>query len=188
MENKLNGQIAIITGASSGIGAGCAMELAKAGATVIVNYPAAKSKEKTDRIIDQINASGGKASGYQCDVSKEDEVIRMFADTVKQFGTVDILINNAGCSFTNVFRLTDSFLRNKLEKILHIFFAIPVFFINGSGNCAGRDTVDPDLSRSKLLCNGFHHQHHSAFRRCIIYMSRPRYYFMNAAHADYFTN
>ena len=96
MENKLNGQIAIITGASSGIGAGCAMELAKAGATVIVNYPAAKSKEKTDRIIDQINASGGKASGYQCDVSKEDEVIRMFADTVKQFGTVDILINNAG--------------------------------------------------------------------------------------------
>ena len=96
MENKLNGQIAIITGASSGIGAGCAMELAKAGATVIVNYPAAKSKEKTDRIIDQINASGGKASGYQCDVSKEDEVIRMFADTVKQFGTVDILINNPG--------------------------------------------------------------------------------------------
>lgn len=96
MSNKLNGQVAIVTGASSGIGAGCAIELAKAGATVVVNYPAAKSKEKAHKITDNINAEGGKAIGYQCDVSKEDEVIRMFADTVKQFGTVDILINNAG--------------------------------------------------------------------------------------------
>lgn len=96
MSNKLNGQVAVVTGASSGIGAGCAVELAKAGATVVVNYPAAKSKEKAYKIIDNINAAGGKAIGYQCDVSKEDEVIRMFADMVKQFGTVDILINNAG--------------------------------------------------------------------------------------------
>ena len=96
MENKLKGQIAIVTGASSGIGAGCAAELAKEGATVVVNYPAAKSKEKADKIIEGINSAGGKAVGYQCDVSKEDEVMRMFADTVKQFGTVDILINNAG--------------------------------------------------------------------------------------------
>jgi glucose 1-dehydrogenase len=93
---KLKDQIAIVTGASSGIGAGCAIELAAAGATVVINYPAARSVEKTQKIVDQISAAGGKAVMFQADVSKEEEVMAMFRHTIAQYGTVDILINNAG--------------------------------------------------------------------------------------------
>lgn len=96
MDKKLKGQIAIVTGASSGIGAGCAKELAQAGATVIVNYPVISSKEMAEKVVAEIAANGGSAISYQADVSKEDQVQNMFADIVKQFGTVDILINNAG--------------------------------------------------------------------------------------------
>lgn len=96
MEQKLKGQIAIITGASSGIGAGCAVELARSGATVVVNYPIAQAKEMAEKVVASIAAEGGRAITYKCDVSKEAEVKQMFADTIKQFSTVDILINNAG--------------------------------------------------------------------------------------------
>jgi glucose 1-dehydrogenase len=96
MEQKLKDQVAIITGASSGIGEGCAKEMAKAGATVIINYPMPAAKPMADAVVQDITAAGGKAISYQCDVSKEDEVIKMFADVVAQFGTVDILLNNAG--------------------------------------------------------------------------------------------
>lgn len=96
MEKKLKDQVAIITGASSGIGAGCAKSLAAEGAIVVVNYSSAKTKEKADKVLEQITTAGGKGISYQCDVSKEDEVVKMFAEVIKQFGTVDILINNAG--------------------------------------------------------------------------------------------
>jgi glucose 1-dehydrogenase len=96
MDKKLKGQVAIVTGASSGIGAGCAKELAQAGATVIVNYPVISSKEMAEKVVEEIAANGGSAISYQADVSKEDQVQNMFADIVKQFGTVDILVNNAG--------------------------------------------------------------------------------------------
>ncbi|MEO6719177.1 MAG: SDR family oxidoreductase [Ferruginibacter sp.] len=97
MENrKLEGQIAIVTGASSGIGAGCAKEMAKAGATVVVNYPVPGAKEMAEAVVNDINSNGGMAMSYQCDVSKEDEVIKMYADVVATYGTVDILVNNAG--------------------------------------------------------------------------------------------
>ncbi|MBS1577179.1 MAG: SDR family oxidoreductase [Bacteroidetes bacterium] len=96
MEQILKGQIAIVTGASSGIGAGCAKALANAGAIVIVNYPFDGAAAAAQAVADEIKKNGGSANIYKCDVSKEDEVINMFADTVKQFGTVDILINNAG--------------------------------------------------------------------------------------------
>src|SRR5688500_13876077 len=96
MKQKLEGQIAIVTGASSGIGAGCAKELAKAGATVVVNYPVASAKEMAMKVVEEIAANGGSAITYQCDVSKEADVQNMFDDVIGQFGTVDILINNAG--------------------------------------------------------------------------------------------
>jgi len=96
MDQKLKGQIAIVTGASSGIGAGCAKELAKAGATVVVNYPIPQGKEMAQKVADEIAANGGSAIVYKCDVSKEDEVKQMFGDVINQFGTVDILVNNAG--------------------------------------------------------------------------------------------
>ncbi|MDX2046867.1 MAG: SDR family oxidoreductase [Chitinophagaceae bacterium] len=96
MEQKLKGQVAIVTGASSGIGAGCAKEMSKAGATVVVNYPVPGAREMADAVVNDISSNGGIAISYQCDVSKEDQVQKMFADVVKQFGTVDILVNNAG--------------------------------------------------------------------------------------------
>jgi glucose 1-dehydrogenase len=96
MKRKLEGQIAIVTGASSGIGAGCARELAKAGATVVVNYPVASTRAMAEQVVNEIAANGGTAISYQADVSKEDQVQHMFADVIGRFGTVDILVNNAG--------------------------------------------------------------------------------------------
>jgi glucose 1-dehydrogenase len=96
MQQKLQDQVAIITGASSGIGAGCAREMAKAGAVVVINYPIVQGKAMADTVVEEIVAAGGRAISYKCDVSKEEEVQMMFADVIKQFGTVDILVNNAG--------------------------------------------------------------------------------------------
>jgi glucose 1-dehydrogenase len=96
MQNKLKDQIAIVTGASGGIGAGCAAELAAAGATVVVNYPKATSKEKAEQVVSGITIAGGKAISFQCDVTVETEVLEMFKTVIQKFGTVDILINNAG--------------------------------------------------------------------------------------------
>lgn len=95
-KRKLEGQVAIITGSSSGIGAGCAREMAIAGATVVVNYPVPGAKEMAEAVVNDINSNGGMAISYKCDVSKEDEVVSMFKDVIARFGTVDILVNNAG--------------------------------------------------------------------------------------------
>lgn len=96
MDKVLQGQIAIITGASSGIGAGVAGSLAQAGATVVINYPTASSLPAAEAVLKGITDAGGAGMTAQCDVSQEDQVSRMFADVVSQYGTVDILINNAG--------------------------------------------------------------------------------------------
>lgn len=96
MEISLKNQVAVITGASSGIGAGVAKSLASAGATVVVNYPFEGSMEQANTVLKEIIDGGGKGIIYQCDVSKEDQVVKMFQDLVSQLGTVDILINNAG--------------------------------------------------------------------------------------------
>ena len=96
MKSKLEKQIAIITGASSGIGAGVAREMAREGATVVVNFPLPSTKEMAQGVVDEIVDNGGNAITYQCDVSKEDQVKQMFSDIVTQYGTVDILVNNAG--------------------------------------------------------------------------------------------
>lgn len=96
MEISLKDQVALITEASSGIGAGVAKSLASAGATVVVNYPFEGSMEQANSVLKEIIDAGGKGIIYQCDVSKEDEVVKMFQDIVSELGTVDILINNAG--------------------------------------------------------------------------------------------
>jgi len=93
---KLQGQVAIVTGGDSGIGAGVAKALAAEGAHVIVNHSSAHSIEKGDTIVSEIITDGGSAIRYQCDVSNEEEVVEMFAGTIKDCSTIDILVNNAG--------------------------------------------------------------------------------------------
>ena len=91
----LKGQNALVTGANSGIGEGMARELAARGANVVVNYVV--QPEVASRIVDEINAAGGgKAIAIKADVSKEDDVRGMFADAIKQFGTLDVVCSNAG--------------------------------------------------------------------------------------------
>lgn len=96
MKNRLLNQVAIITGANSGIGAGVAMEMAGEGATVILNYPFVEARKMADEIAEKINLSGNRAFTYQADVSNETEVMEMFSWTIRKFGTLDILVNNAG--------------------------------------------------------------------------------------------
>ncbi|HEY9004410.1 MAG TPA: SDR family oxidoreductase [Mucilaginibacter sp.] len=91
---SLQGQIALVTGADSGIGQGVSLELAKAGAKVIINH--VDAHEVAQLTVDEIKAAGGEAYAIHADVSKEDEVKAMFAETFQQYGTVDILVNNAG--------------------------------------------------------------------------------------------
>jgi glucose 1-dehydrogenase len=90
----LRGQRAIVTGASSGIGAGIARALAAADAKVIVNYVG--SSNSAIALVDEITALGGEALAVRADVSREDEVEALFASAVRHFGSVDILVNNAG--------------------------------------------------------------------------------------------
>ena len=94
MTKKLQGQIALVTGASSGIGAGVAKALATEGASVVINY--SSSPEKAEKVLNEIKEKGGDGYTIKADVSNEKEVIDMFQQTIKRFGTVDILVNNAG--------------------------------------------------------------------------------------------
>lgn len=96
MEISLHNQVAIITGASSGIGTGIAKSLASAGATVVINHSSPRSHDEAEAVLKEITDTGGKGITYQCDVSQEDQVVKMFQDVVSQLGTVDILVNNAG--------------------------------------------------------------------------------------------
>jgi glucose 1-dehydrogenase len=91
---KLEGQVAIVTGASSGIGAGVAKALAAEGAHTIINY--SSSPDKAEKVLAEIKSAGGNSSIFKADVSNENEVVAMFQQTIQQYGTVDILVNNAG--------------------------------------------------------------------------------------------
>ena len=91
---RLTGKVAVVTGASKGIGAGIARSFGEAGASVVVNY--ASSRAGAEHVVAQIKAAGGKAIAVQGDVSKATEVQRLFAETTKSDGSIDILVNNAG--------------------------------------------------------------------------------------------
>jgi 3-oxoacyl-[acyl-carrier protein] reductase len=94
MSKKLLGKVAVVTGASKGIGAAIAKHLAAEGASVVVNY--SSSKEGADRVVNEIKNEGGKAIAVQANVAKPADVERLFAETKKAFDKLDILVNNAG--------------------------------------------------------------------------------------------
>jgi 3-oxoacyl-[acyl-carrier protein] reductase len=133
MENsgKLNGKVALVTGASKGIGAGIAKAYANQGATVIVNY--ASNKNDADKVVQEITANGGKAIAIQGNVEKSADVKRIFEEIVNAFGTLDILVNNAGIySFASIDDITEEsfhnmFNINVLGSILTIQQALKIF-------------------------------------------------------------
>lgn len=133
MENsgKLNGKVALITGASKGIGAGIAKAYANQGATVVVNY--ASNKNDADKVVQEITANGGKAIAIQGNVEKSADVKRIFEEIVKAFGKLDILVNNAGVySFAGIDDITEEsfhhmFNINVLGSILTIQQAVKLF-------------------------------------------------------------
>jgi 3-oxoacyl-[acyl-carrier protein] reductase len=91
---KLTGKVAVVTGASKGIGAAIAKHLAAEGAAVVVNYAA--SKTGADKVVAEITGAGGQAIAVQGDVSKKGDIDRLFAETKKAYGLLDVLVNNAG--------------------------------------------------------------------------------------------
>jgi 3-oxoacyl-[acyl-carrier protein] reductase len=110
---RLTGKVAVVTGASKGIGAGIAKELAAQGASVVVNY--ASSKEGADKVVAEIVKAGGKAVAIGGSVAKAAEIDRLFAETKKAFGKLDILVNNAGVyTFSPLEAITE-------EEIARIF-------------------------------------------------------------------
>jgi 3-oxoacyl-[acyl-carrier protein] reductase len=94
MSQRLTGKVAVVTGASKGIGASIAQHLAAEGGAVVVNY--ASSKQGADRVVAEITGKGGRAVAVQADVAKPADVRRLFAEAKKAFGQLDILVNNAG--------------------------------------------------------------------------------------------
>jgi 3-oxoacyl-[acyl-carrier protein] reductase len=94
MAQKLAGKVAVVTGASKGIGAAIAKELAAEGASVVVNY--SSSKPGADKVVSEITTKGGKAVAIQANISEKADIERLFTETKKAFGKVDILVNNAG--------------------------------------------------------------------------------------------
>ena len=96
-QGELTGQVCIVTGASSGLGRATAIALARSGAAVVVNHPPrARSAEKAAAVVDEIRAAGGTSVAIEADVANEDDVERMVAEAVHRFGTIHILIANAG--------------------------------------------------------------------------------------------
>jgi len=94
MSNRLSGKVAVVTGASKGIGTEIARHLAAEGASVVVNY--ASSKAGAEKVVAAITGKGGKAVAVQADVSKPEDIRRLFAETKRAFGRLDVLVNNAG--------------------------------------------------------------------------------------------
>jgi 3-oxoacyl-[acyl-carrier protein] reductase len=94
MSRSLNGKVALVTGASKGIGAAIAIHLAEAGASVVVNY--SSDKAGADKTVSAIAAKGGRAVAVKADLSKPDQIKSLFAESDKAFGRLDVLVNNAG--------------------------------------------------------------------------------------------
>jgi 3-oxoacyl-[acyl-carrier protein] reductase len=124
MSGRLAGKVAVVTGASKGIGAGIARGLAQAGASVVVNY--ASDKSGADRVVAEITNQGGKAVAVQGDVSQAADVTRLFAEAVRAFGRLDVLVNNAGVYRIGPFESTteEEFHRHYNTNVLGPILAV----------------------------------------------------------------
>ena len=111
---KLAGKVAVVTGASKGIGAAIAKHLAAEGAAVVVNY--SSSKDGADRVVGDISGSGGRAIAVKANLAKRADIDQLFAETKKAFGPIDILVNNAGIyEFSPVQDITEEHFRKQFD-------------------------------------------------------------------------
>tara|TARA_R110000782_G_scaffold166829_1_gene258770 strand:- start:2107 stop:2862 length:756 start_codon:yes stop_codon:yes gene_type:complete len=114
---RLKDKVAVITGASSGIGAGIAALFAKEGATIVVNY--CKSRESAEKVVEEIKALGQRAIAVQADMADKEDIERLIAVTLEKFGRIDIWVNNAGADILTGVDATAS-LNDKLEQLLNV--------------------------------------------------------------------
>ncbi len=151
---KLTGKIAVVTGASKGIGAGIAKALAREGASVVVNY--ASSKEGADKVVAEIEKAGGKAVAVGANVAQAQEIEKLFAETKRQFGKVDILINNAGVyAFTPLEHVSEEeigrqFGVNVAGPLLASKAALPLFPAEG-GSIVNIGSVVSDQTPATMV-------------------------------------
>jgi 3-oxoacyl-[acyl-carrier protein] reductase len=111
---KLTGKVAVVTGASKGIGAAIAKQLAAEGAAVVVNYSA--SKDAAERVVSEVKTAGGRAIAVKANLSKKADIDHLYAETKKAFGPIDILVNNAGVyEFSPVEQITEDHFRKQFD-------------------------------------------------------------------------
>ena len=143
MAGKFAGKVAVVTGASKGIGAEIARQLGARGASVVVNY--SSSKADADKVAAEITGSGGKAVVVQANVSQEADIQRLFAETKRAFGKLDILINNAGVyDFAPLDDITaENFHRQFNLNVLGLILATreAVKLMNGGGSIVNISSV-----------------------------------------------
>ncbi|MGW5367625.1 SDR family oxidoreductase [Streptomyces sp. NPDC004009] len=151
----LKGQKALVTGANSGIGRATAVALGRAGADVVVNYVA--GREEADQVVEEITALGVEAAAYEADVSKEDQVVAMTDRMVKEFGTIDILVANAGLQRDA--RLTDMTLA-QWQKVIDVNLTGQFLCAREASREFLRRGVVPEVSRAagKIICMSSVHQ------------------------------
>ncbi|MFJ1967443.1 SDR family oxidoreductase [Streptomyces sp. NPDC087903] len=151
----LKGQKALVTGANSGIGRATAVALGRAGADVVVNYVA--GREEADKVVEEIASYGVRAAAYEADVSNEDQVVAMTERMVEEFGTIDILVANAGMQRDAAF--TEMTLA-QWQKVLDVNLTGQFLCAREAAKEFVRRGVVPEVSRAagKIICMSSVHQ------------------------------
>jgi glucose 1-dehydrogenase len=155
LSRPLQNQKALVTGGSSGIGEGCALALGAAGASVVVNYHS--DEGEAERVVAAIRQAGGEAIAFQADVSREYQVQSMFAEAIRQFGTIDILINNAGLQQDAPFH--EMTLR-QWERVIGVNLTGQFLCAREAAREFLRRGVVPEVSRAagKIICMSSVHE------------------------------